>query len=140
MDIDKLKKSFMIGFVVGSLACSVQAQDEVDIVCIKTSTGDPAKALYFFFNPSEKVDRRCEQARRSSILYTRMDESYLSDLSPDSIFRSDREALASDLDGGQSKYGASLSNNLTELGSNPRSISDNTAVSTVTGFTTISGD
>ena len=140
MDIDKLKKNFMIGFVVGSLACSVQAQDEVDIVCIKTSTGDPAKALYFFFNPSEKVDRRCEQTRRSSILYTRMDENYLSDLSPDSIFRSDREALASDLDGGQSKYGASLSNSLTELGSNPRSISDNTAVSTVTGFTTISGD
>jgi len=140
MDIDKLKKNNIVGLVVGLLACSAQAQDEVDTVCIKTSTGDPAKALYFFFNPSEKVDRRCEQARRSSILYTRMDESYLSDLSPDSIFRSDREALASDLDGGQSKYGASLSNSLTELGSNPRSISDNTAVSTVTGFTTISGD
>ena len=140
MEIDKLKKNLINAFVVGSFACSVQAQDEIDIVCIKTSTGDPARALYFFFNPSEKVDRRCEQGRRSSILYIRMDESYLSDLSPDSIFRSDREAPASDLDGGESKYGASLSNSLTELGSKPRSISDNTAISTAIGFTTISGD
>ena len=140
MDIDKLKKNNIEGLVVGLLACSAQAQDEVDTVCIKTSTGDPAKAIYFFFNPSEKVDRRCEQARKSAILYIRMDESYLSDLSPDSIFRSDREALASDLDGGQPKYGASLSNSMTKLVSNPRSISDNTAISTATGFTTISGD